>query len=315
MADGHVPVLADEVVTMLAPAPGSLQIDATVGGGGHTERILAATDPDGRLLGIDADGAAIARVQARLGPRFGDRLRLRQANFRELAAVAPAEGFGAVDGCFLDLGLSSFQLADDERGFGFRTGGPLDMRFDTRRGIPAAELLNTLDASALTALFRRYGEEPFAGRIARAIVEARRTAPIRTAEELARLVELVAPSRAPGRRRIHPATRVFQALRIAVNEELEALDEGLAAALDLLRPGGRLVVLSYHSLEDRIVKRFFQAERRGCMCPPAAPVCVCGRIPRVRLLTPKGVVPGEEELAANPRARSARLRTAERLAA
>jgi len=315
MVDGHVPVLAEEVVTMLAPAPGSLQIDATVGGGGHAERILAATDPDGRLLGIDADGAAIARVQARLGPRFGDRLRLRQANFRDLSEVAPAEGFGAVDGCFLDLGLSSFQLADEGRGFGFRTGGPLDMRFDTRRGIPAAELLNTLDASALTALFRRYGEEPYAGRIARAIVEARRTAPIRTAEELAGLVELVAPCRAPGRRRIHPATRVFQALRIAVNEELEALDEGLAAALDLLRPGGRLVVLSYHSLEDRIVKRFFQAERRGCVCPPAAPICVCGRTPRVRLLAPKGVVPGEEELAANPRARSARLRTAERLAA
>jgi len=315
MVDGHVPVLADEVVTMLAPARGSLQIDATVGGGGHAERILAATDPDGRLLGIDADGAAIARVQARLGPRYGDRLRLRQANFRELSEVAPAEGFGAVDGCFLDLGLSSFQLADEGRGFGFRTGGPLDMRFDTRHGVPAAELLNTLDASALTALFRRYGEEPYAGRIARAIVEARRTAPIRTAEELAGLVELVAPSRAPGRRRIHPATRVFQALRIAVNEELEALDEGLAAALDLLRPGGRLVVLSYHSLEDRIVKRFFQAERRGCVCPPAAPVCVCGRTPRVRLLAPKGVVPGEEELAANPRARSARLRTAERLAA
>jgi 16S rRNA (cytosine1402-N4)-methyltransferase len=315
MVDGHVPVLADEVVTMLAPARGSLQIDATVGGGGHAERILAATDPDGRLLGIDADGAAIARVQARLGPRYGDRLRLRQANFRELSEVAPAEGFGAVDGCLLDLGLSSFQLADEGRGFGFRTGGPLDMRFDTRHGVPAAELLNTLDASALTALFRRYGEEPFAGRIARAIVEARRTAPIHTAEELAGLVELVAPSRAPGRRRIHPATRVFQALRIAVNEELEALDEGLAAALDLLRPGGRLVVLSYHSLEDRIVKRFFQAERRGCVCPPAAPVCVCGRTPRVRLLAPKGVVPGEEELAANPRARSARLRTAERLAA
>ena len=315
MVDGHVPVLAEEVVTMLAPAPGSLQIDATVGGGGHAERILAATDPDGRLLGIDADGAAIARVQARLGPRFGDRLRLRQANFRDLSEVAPAEGFGAVDGCFLDLGLSSFQLADEGRGFGFRTGGPLDMRFDTRHGVPAAELLNTLDASALTALFRRYGEEPYAGRIARAIVEARRTAPIRTAEELAGLVELVAPSRAPGRRRIHPATRVFQALRIAVNEELEALDEGLAAALDLLRPGGRLVVVSYHSLEDRIVKRFFQAERRGCVCPPAAPVCVCGRTPRVRLLAPKGVVPGEEELAANPRARSARLRTAERLAA
>jgi 16S rRNA (cytosine1402-N4)-methyltransferase len=315
MTEGHLPVMVEEVVTMLAAAPGSLQIDATLGGGGHAERILDASDPDGRLLGLDADGAAIARVRARLAPRYGDRLRLRQANFRELAEVGPAEGFGAVDGCLFDLGLSSFQLADAERGFGFRTGGPLDMRFDTGRGVPAAELLATLDAAELTALFRKYGEEPFAGRIARAIVEARRAAPIRTAEELAALVERVAPARAPGRRRVHPATRVFQALRIAVNEELEALEAGLAAALDLLRPGGRLVVLSYHSLEDRIVKRFFQAERRGCTCPPEVPVCVCGRAPRLRLVISKGLVPGEAEIVANPRARSARLRAAERLAA
>jgi 16S rRNA (cytosine1402-N4)-methyltransferase len=315
MTDGHVPVLATEVVTMLAPSPGSLQIDATLGGGGHAERILEATDPDGRLLGLDADGAAIARVRARLGERFGRRLRLRQANFRELGTVAPEEGFEAVDGCFFDLGLSSYQLADDSRGFGFRTGGPLDMRFDTDRGIPAAELLATLDAAELAALFRRYGEEPFAGRIARAIVEARRTAPIRTAEQLAALVEQVTPSRAPGRRRVHPATRVFQALRIAVNEELDALETGLRDALALLRPGGRLVVLSYHSLEDRIVKRFLQSERRGCVCAPEAPVCVCGRAPRVRLVVPRGLVPGDAEIAANPRARSARLRAAERLAA
>jgi len=300
---------------MLAAMPGSLQIDATLGGGGHAERILEASDPDGRLLGLDADGAAIARVRARLAPRFGDRLRLRQANFRELAAVGPAEGFGSVDGCLFDLGLSSFQLADAGRGFGIRTGGPLDMRFDTGRGVPAAELLASLDAAELTALFRKYGEEPFAGRIARALVEARRGAPVRTAEELAALIERVAPARAPGRRRVHPATRVFQALRIAVNEELDALEAGLAAALDLLRPGGRLVVLSYHSLEDRIVKRFFQAERRGCTCPPEVPVCVCGRAPRLRLVVSKGLVPGEAEIAANPRARSARLRAAERLAA
>lgn len=311
----HTPVLADEVMSMLAPAPGSLQIDATLGGGGHTERILEATDPDGRLLGLDADGAAIARVRARLGPRFGDRLHLRQANFRELATVAPLEGFEAVDGCLFDLGLSSFQLADTERGFGFRTGGPLDMRFDAGRGVPASELLETLDADELTALFRRYGEEPYAGRIARAIVEGRRTAPVRTAEELAALVARVAPGRAPGRRRVHPATRVFQALRIAVNEELDALQAGLAAAVDLLRPGGRLVVLSYHSLEDRIVKRFLQAERRGCTCPPEVPICVCGHEPRLRLLGPKGSVPTPAEISANPRARSARLRAAERIAA
>jgi 16S rRNA (cytosine1402-N4)-methyltransferase len=315
MKGEHLPVLAEEVLVMLAPAPGSLQIDATLGGGGHTERILEATNPDGRLLGLDADGAAIARVEARLRSQFGDRLVLRQANFRELNEVAPAAGFGAVDGCLFDLGLSSFQLADTERGFGFRAGGPLDMRFDTSRGVAAAELLATLDASELTALFRRYGEEPKAGRIARVIVDARRTGPIETAEELAALVERVVPANPRQPRRTHPATRVFQALRIAVNEELDALEAGLAAAMDLLRPGGRIVVLSYHSLEDRIVKRFFAAERRGCVCPPEVPVCVCGRSPRLRLVSRRSITPTPEEIARNPRSRSARLRAAERLAA
>jgi 16S rRNA (cytosine1402-N4)-methyltransferase len=315
MQEGHLPVLVEEVMSMLSPAPDSLQIDATVGGGGHTERILEATTPGGRLLGLDADGAAIARVAGRLQPRFGDRLVLRQANFRDLATVAPEAGFGAVDGMLFDLGLSSFQLADRERGFGFRTGGPLDMRFDTSRGVPASELLATLDATELTALFRRYGEEKQAPRIARAIVAERKTQPITTAEDLAALVERVAPGNPRVRRRIHPATRVFQALRIAVNEELEALQDGLAAAVDLLRPGGRLVVLSYHSLEDRIVKRFIAAERRGCVCPPELPVCVCGRNPRLRLVTHPSLTPSAAEIAANPRARSARLRAAERLAA
>ena len=315
MHEGHLPVLVDEVIEMLAPAPGSLHIDATLGGGGHTERILEAASPDGRLLGLDADPAAIARVEARLRARYGDRLVLRQANFRELAEVAPAAGFGAVDGCLFDLGLSSFQLADQERGFGFRAGGPLDMRFDPSRGVPAAELLASLDTAELTALFRRFGEEPKAPRIARAIVDARRVAPVSTAEELAALIERVVPPNPRIRRRTHPATRVFQALRIAVNEELDALIAGLAAALDLLRPGGRLVVLSYHSLEDRIVKRFFQAERRGCVCPPELPVCVCGRNPRLRLVTNPSLTPSATELDANPRARSARLRAAERLAA
>ena len=315
MKEGHLPVLAEEVLAMLQPRPGSLQIDATVGGGGHTERILEATNPDGRLLGLDADAAAIARVDGRLRPRFDDRLVLHQANFRELAEVAPKAGFGAVDGCLFDLGLSSFQLVDTERGFGFRAGGALDMRFDTGRGVPAAELLATLDADELTALFRRYGEEPKARRIALAIVDARGSAPVATAEELAALVERVVPPNPRQPRRTHPATRVFQALRIAVNEELEALEIGLAAAVDLLRPGGRLVVLSYHSLEDRIVKRFFAAERRGCICPPEIPVCVCGRNPRLRLVTRRSVTPTPEEVAANPRSRSARLRAAERLAA
>jgi 16S rRNA (cytosine1402-N4)-methyltransferase len=315
MKDGHMPVLVEEVLVMLAPAPGSLQIDATLGGGGHTERILEATDPDGRLLGLDADGAAVARVDGRLRARFGDRLVLRQANFHDLATVAPEAGFGAVDGCLFDLGLSSFQLADTDRGFGFRAGGPLDMRFDTSRGVPAATLLATLDTAELTALFRRYGEEPKAPRIARAIVDARQTAPVDTAEGLAALVEKVAPPNPRQPRRTHPATRVFQALRIAVNEELEALQAGLSAALDLLRPGGRLVVLSYHSLEDRIVKRFIATERRGCVCPPELPVCVCGKNPRLRMVTRPSLTPSATEIAANPRARSARLRAAERLAA
>jgi len=314
MHEGHLPVLVEEVIQMLAPAPGSLHIDATLGGGGHTERILEAATPDGRVLGLDADPAAIARTGERLA-RFGDRLVLRQANFRDLATVAPEAGFPVVDGVLLDLGLSSFQLADADRGFSFRAKGPLDMRFDPGRGVAAAELLATLDAAELTALFRRYGEEPKAPRVARAIVDARRVAPITTAEELAALVERVLPPNPRQPRRTHPATRIFQALRIAANEELEALEAGLHAALNLLRPGGRLVVLSYHSLEDRIVKRFIQSERRGCVCPPEVPVCVCGRNPRLRLITRPSLTPTAAEISANPRARSARLRAAERLAA
>jgi 16S rRNA (cytosine1402-N4)-methyltransferase len=313
MRDGHLPVMVEEVLQSLAPTPGSLQIDATVGGGGHAERILEASSPDGRLLGLDADPAAIARAARRLA-RFGPRVVLRQANFRYLAEVAPAAGFAAVDGLLFDLGLSSDQLADPTRGFGIRTGGPLDLRFDPQQGRPASELLRRLGVGELTALLRRYGEEPFAPLIARAIVERRAQRPIETAEDLAELVERVVP-RPRGPRRIHPATRVFQALRIAVNEELDALAEGLAAGIELLRPGGRIVVLSYHSLEDRIVKRLFVRERRGCVCPPEVPVCVCGRQPRLRLLTRRSLTPSPAEVAANPRSRSARLRAAERLAA
>ncbi len=311
---GHLPVMLDEVIDSLAPRPGSLHIDATLGGAGHAERILESSSPDGRLLGIDADGAAIARAKGRLA-RFGRRAVLRQANFSELPSVAPGAGFEQVDGMLFDLGLSSYQLADAERGFGFRTGGPLDMRFDASRGRPAAQLLAELDEKELAAMFRRLGEEPFAGRIARAIVEERRKQPVETAGQLAAIVERAVPAAPPrGRRRIHPATRVFQALRIAVNDELGALQAGLDASIGLLRPGGRLVVLSYHSLEDRIVKRFIAAEQRGCVCPPELPVCVCGRQPRLRALG-KSRTPQATEIAANPRARSARLRAAERVAA
>ena len=313
MEVGHIPVLAEEVMSMLAPAPGSLQIDATLGGGGHTERILEATDPDGRLLGLDADGAAIARVAGRLQPRFGDRLVLRQANFRELAAVAPAAGFGRVDGALFDLGLSSHQLADTDRGFGFRAGGPLDMRFDTSRGVPASDLLATLDARELAALFGRYGEEPRAGRIARAIVDTRRTAPVTTAEELAALIERIAPPNPRQPRRTHPATRVFQALRIAVNDELGAIERTLPLAIDLLAPGGRLAVISFHSLEDRIVKDAFRLASTDCICPPKTPVCICGHVATTRILTKKPLTADEAEIASNPRSRSAKLRIVEKL--
>jgi 16S rRNA (cytosine1402-N4)-methyltransferase len=308
---GHLPVMVDEVIETLAPVPGSLQIDATLGGAGHAERILDASSPHGRLLGLDADPAAIARSAKRLA-RFGDRVVLRQTNFGHIAEVAPEAGFGQVDGILLDLGLSSYQLSDVERGFGFRAGGRLDMRFDTSRGRPAADLLATLDQDELTSLFSRYGEEQYSGRIARTIVETRRHTPVETAEQLAALVERAVP--APKARRTHPATRVFQALRIAVNDELAALEAGLAASLMLLRPGGRLVILSYHSLEDRIVKRFIAAEQRGCVCPPEIPICVCGRSPNLRSLG-KSRTPGSAEVAANPRSRSARLRGAERIAA
>jgi len=298
----------------LAPHPGSLQIDGTLGGGGHAVRILEATSPDGRLLGLDADAGAVERTARRLAP-FGDRAVVRRANFEEIGTIARASGFDPSDGVFLDLGLSSYQLADETRGFSFRASGPLDMRFDASSGEPASELIAHLDEAELAGLFRRYGEEPFATRVARAVVAARRTAPIATAAELAAIVERAAPGRPSGRRRVHPATRVFQALRIAVNHELDALEAALAAGLQLLRPGGRLVVLTYHSLEDRIVKRFIAAERRGCVCPPEFPVCVCGHTPTLRIVPGTPATPSPDEIDSNPRSRSARLRAAERLAA
>lgn len=302
-------------MTALSPSPGSFHIDGTVGGGGHTLRILEAATPDGRVLGLDADPRALERTRRRL-VAFGDRLVLRHANFGDIRHVAHDAGFDAVDGVLLDLGLSSYQLAERERGFSFRATGPLDMRFDPTKGVPASGLIATLDEDALTLLLRRYGEEPHARRIARAVVARRADAPIETADQLAEIVVAVAPRVRPGARRsVHPATRTFQALRIAVNAELEVLPAALAGVVDLLRPGGVLVVISYHSLEDRIVKRFVAAERRGCICPPVVPVCVCGRSPRLVPVGTQPQVPTGAEVAVNPRARSAKLRAARRLAA
>ncbi len=312
--EGHLPVMVDEVLESLAPVPGSFQIDATVGGGGHSRRILEANSPDGRLLGLDADQAAIARTRERLA-EYGKRVTLRQSNFEDLADVAAADGFRPADGILFDLGLSSNQLADEQRSFSFRADGPLDMRFDTTRGDPASKLVNELDERLLGDLFRRFGEEPNARRIARAIVRERAEKPIETGAQLAEIVTRAAPVPPRGRRRVHPATRVFQALRIAVNRELETLPVALAGAVETLRPDGRLAVISYHSLEDRIVKRFMAAERRGCICPPESPVCVCGRSPRLAAVGPQPRRPSPAEVERNPRSRSALLRTCRRLAA
>jgi 16S rRNA (cytosine1402-N4)-methyltransferase len=312
---GHLPVMLEEVMLALSPHPGSFQIDATVGGGGHAVRILEAANPGGRLLGIDADPRAIERAARRLA-RFGDRAVLRQANFESMGEVASAAGFGGADGILMDLGVSSQQLDDDDRGFSFRSSDALDMRFDTRVGIPASEVVATYSEARIADILKRHGEEPHARRIARAIVAERQKAPIETPARLAEIVTKATPRpKSQHRRRIHPATRVFQALRIEVNRELDTLPAALESALDLLRPDGRLCVISYHSLEDRIVKRFLARERRGCICPPEVPVCVCGKQPRVVSLGAQPQLPSDQEVATNPRARSAKLRAARRLPA
>jgi 16S rRNA (cytosine1402-N4)-methyltransferase len=286
-------------------------VDATLGGGGHAERILELSAPDGVLLGIDADPAAIDAGRARLAP-FGDRVILANAFFDDLARLAAEAGLAAVDGILLDLGVSSPQLDTGERGFSFRQDAPLDMRLGPAAGGTAADLVNSLPAADLQRIFRDFGEERYAGRIARSIVATRARTPIRTTGQLADLVGRARP-RARGER-IHPATRVFQALRIAVNDELGRLQRVLPQARDLLHGGGRLAVISFHSLEDRIVKQFMRQEAKGCICPPELPSCVCGRRPTLRVITSKPISAAPAELRLNPRARSARLRVAERIA-
>lgn len=303
---GHEPVLLREVMLQLGPAPGARFIDGTVGAGGHAAAFLAATAPDGRLLGFDRDPEAMAFAARRLAP-FGARFVPVVNSYGEMGAIAPALGFDGVDGIFLDLGLSSRQLEDPERGFSFLKEGPLDMRFDSRQGETAADLINNLSAEELTDLFRRYGEEPQSRRIARLIVIHR---PFHTTTELAGLIEHEIGRRGrPGR---HPATRIFQALRIAVNDELGEVERGLRAAVGLLRPGGRLAVISFHSLEDRLVKQFIRAAARDCVCPPEQPVCTCGARAVLKPVTRKAVQATAQEIAANPRSRSARLRVAAR---
>jgi 16S rRNA (cytosine1402-N4)-methyltransferase len=304
-ANEHVPVLAKEVLDGLAIGPGQRHIDATIGGGGHAYAILEASAPDGQLLGIDADPEAITWVQSSLRP-FGNRVILRTANFRDLKSTATSVGFCAVDGILLDLGVSSRQLDAASRGFSFSQDGPLDMRLDPSQGHSAQELVNNLTEMELARLLWEYGEERHSRQIARAIVAAR---PVHTTGQLAALV-----AKTIGRtEKIHPATRTFLALRIAVNDELESLAQSLPQARDLLRRGGRLAIISFHSLEDRIAKRFLQQEARDCICPPETPACVCGHRATLRAITRKPIRPSDAEVASNPRSRSARLRIAQRL--
>ncbi|MCX7915753.1 MAG: 16S rRNA (cytosine(1402)-N(4))-methyltransferase RsmH [Verrucomicrobiae bacterium] len=287
----HVPVLVAEVLETLAPRPGGIYVDATVGGGGHAAAILEASAPDGRVIGFDWDDEALAAARVRLSS-FGARVELVPNNFADLEQTMMALGMTAVDGVLFDLGVSSHQLREAARGFSWQQDGPLDMRMCRTLGVTARDILRTASLEELVQIFRRYGEEPRARAIARAVVAAReRGEPLETTMDLARLC-------GPRRGRIHPATRVFQALRIAVNRELENLQRGLAGAWRLLKPGGRLVVISFHSLEDRIVKQFLK-ERAGAG--------------EARLLTRKPRMATRAEVQANPRARSAKLRAAEKL--
>jgi 16S rRNA (cytosine1402-N4)-methyltransferase len=289
----HIPVLPAEVLAGLAPQSGGRYIDGTLGGGGHAAAILAASDPDGRLLGIDLDPAALAAAAETLAA-YGERARLVSGNFRDIAQLAA--GFAPVDGILLDLGVSSHQLDTPERGFSFGVDAPLDMRLDPEGPVSAADLVATLPERDLADLIYQYGEERGSRRIARLIVEARRTRPIATTGALA---DLVAKALGGRHGRIHPATRTFQALRIAVNGELESLELALPQAVELLRPGGRLAIIAFHSLEDRIVKHFLRAEAEQG---------------RMRIITRKPLEAGETEQRANPRSRSAKLRIAERVA-
>jgi len=303
-------VLLEAVIEGLRVAvhPAGRFVDGTLGAGGHAAAILSAA-PEARLLGLDRDPAALALARQRLGS-FGARVTIWHASYEQIPQLVPAwlgEETG-VDGILLDLGMSSMQVDDPARGFALLRDGPLDMRFDpSSGGITAAEIVNTWDADDLADLLFRYGEERHSRRIAQAIVRAR---PLHTTRQLA---EVVASAQPGPRQKIHPATRTFQALRIAVNDELGALERTLPAAIGLLRTGGRLAVISFHSLEDRIVKQTFKEEAAGCLCPPRQPVCTCGHVARVRIVTRKPIRPTEAEMAANPRSRSARLRVVERI--
>jgi 16S rRNA (cytosine1402-N4)-methyltransferase len=304
----HVPVLVSELLGFLQPRSGGLYIDGTVGGGNHAAAILAASSPDGFLLGIDRDDEALSAAKKKLSP-YRDRVNLVCGNYARMGEIAAKLGIGAVDGVLLDIGVSSQQLDDASRGFSYMHDAPLDMRMDQSSGRSAAQLVNQESVDELTRIFYQYGEEKWAKRIAVFIGEARAAKPIETTFELVNIIKKAIPAGAREKDQ-HPAKRIFQSIRIAVNDELLALDLGLDAAISLLHPGGVIVVISFHSLEDRLVKEKFKLHATNCICPPRTPICVCGHRADLGLLTRKPVIAGEKELANNPRSRSALLRAA-----
>ena len=312
MTYAHEPVLLDEVVHYLRPKPGQRFIDCTLGGGGHTAALAKRIAPDGSILGIDLDPSALQAAKAST-KQLPIRVTIAQGNFKDLRHLANQHGFQPVNGILIDLGLSSGQLQDQKRGFSFLADGRLDMRFGPEQTQTAAAILNDWSEDELTALFKNFGEEPLAKPIARAIVEQRNTTAIENPRQLLEIIIPLYHRRYHKPSKHNPATRVFQALRIAVNDELENLRQVLPQAVGLLTPGGRLGIISYHSLEDRIVKNYFRQESRDCICPPALPQCQCQHRRLIRLVSRKPVVPTEAEVTRNPRSRSAKLRVIEKI--
>ncbi|MBE3584896.1 16S rRNA (cytosine(1402)-N(4))-methyltransferase RsmH [Desulfofundulus thermocisternus] len=307
----HQPVMLEEVVAWLNPQDGGTYVDCTVGGGGHAAAILEKSGPGSRLIGLDQDPLALEAAARRLAP-YGERVTLVKENFVNLARVLDELGVAAVNGVLFDLGVSSPQVDVPERGFSYHHDGPLDMRMDPSSPCTAADLINKLPEEELAGIIARYGEERWARRIASFIVQKRRQEPVTSTLQLVEIIKEAIPARYR-RSGPHPARRTFQALRIAVNRELEVLPGALDQAVDLLASGGRILVITFHSLEDRIVKNLFRRRANPCTCPPGFPQCTCGQKPALRVLVPGGITPSPEEIEANPRSRSARLRVAEKL--
>lgn len=310
----HIPVMLEEVMHWIEPKPGGVYMDATLGLGGHSARLMELTGGQARLLGLDRDEQALAKAGERLAC-YGDNVQLAHTSFQYFPRVVREAGLDLFDGVIADLGVSSLQLDSPDRGFSFLHDGPLDMRMDPGSGgEPASGIVNNASYEHLRQLLWDYGEEPMAGRIARAIIKARETARIESTLELARIVAAAYPAKRRALSRNHPATKTFQALRLEVNQELREIEFFLERIVDYLRPGAHIAIISFHSLEDRIVKRAFRKESTGCLCPREYPLCQCGHEKKLRLPFRKPLIPGEEEMRANSRSRSAKLRVAERIA-